>query len=132
MATIRKQFYGIKFPFTANNTLGFCIDLNNDIKDKIASQIVHTILTPKRTRLRMPEFGTDLAKFIFEPNDEMTWESVKSEITTAVSNYVPNTKLTNIEIVTPEEEDNSLYLDLTYSVEKNGIIENNRMGVKLI
>ena len=127
----RKQYYGIKFPFTANNLDGFFIDLNEKIEDKVASEILHVILTPKRTRIRKPEFGTDLAKFIFEPSDEMTWDQVKEEVLTSVSTFVANTTLDNIEVVTPEEDPHSIYLDLRYSVKKGNKEEKNRMVVKL-
>lgn len=130
MANI-KQYYGIKFPFTTNNLDGFFLDLNEKVEDKVASEILHVILTPKRSRIRKPEFGTDLAKYIFEPSDERTWESVKSEVMEAVSNYVANTTLDNIEVVTPDEEPNSIYLDLRYSVKKGLTEEKNRMVVKL-
>ena len=74
MGTIKKQYYGIKFPFTDRNMEGFFVDLNSTIQDKVASEIAHVILTPKGTRLRRPEFGTDLLKYVFEPNDDMSWE----------------------------------------------------------
>lgn len=127
----RKQYYGIKFPFTANNLDGFFLDLNEKIEDKVASEILHVILTPKRSRIRKPEFGTNLAKFIFEPNDELSWDMVKSEVMEAVSAYVANVSLTNIEVVTPDEEPNSIYLDLRYTVKKGNKEENSRMVVKL-
>lgn len=126
-----KQYYGIKFPFTSNNLDGFFLDMNERVEDKIASEILHVILTPKRSRIRKPDFGTDLAKFIFEPNDEMTWEGVKSEVIESVSKYVANTTLTNIEVVRPDEEPNSIYLDMRYTVKKGNKEENNRMAVKL-
>lgn len=127
----RKQYYGIKFPFTANNLDGFFLDLNEKIEDKVASEILHVILTPKRSRIRKPEFGTNLAKFIFEPNDELTWEGVKSEVMESVSAYVANVNLTNIEVVTPDEDPHSIYLDLRYTVKKGNKEENSRMVVKL-
>ena len=127
----RKQYYGIKFPFTANNLDGFFLDLNEKIEDKVASEILHVILTPKRSRIRKPEFGTNLAKFIFEPNDELSWESVKSEVMESVSAYVANVNLTNIEVVTPDEDPHSIYLDLRYTVKKGNKEENSRMVVKL-
>ena len=122
----------MKFPFTLNNDGGFCFDLNENPKDKVASQIAHVILTPKGTRIRMPEFGTNLIKWIFEPNDQETWDSVVEEVTKAVSRYVSATTLKNIEVVTPEDEDNSIYLDLRYDVEVDGVIENNRMAIKVV
>ena len=132
MKTIRKQYYGMKFPFTLNNGDGFCFDLNDNPKDKVASQIAHVILTPKGTRIRMPEFGTNLIKWIFEPNDQETWNGIVEEVTKAVSNYVNGTLLTKIDVVTPEEEDNSVYLDIRYSVFTNGETENNRMAIKVV
>ena len=130
MASNRKQYFGIKYPFTSENTQGFFVDLNNDANDKIASEIVHVVLTPKRTRIRMPDFGTDLAKWIFEPNDSMTWEKVKAEVVDAVSKYVPDTVLDDISVEMPD--DNSIYLDIRYSVSNGETTENNRLGVKLI
>lgn len=127
----RKQYYGIKFPFTANNLDGFFLDLNEKVEDKVVSEILHVILTPKRSRIRKPDFGTNLAKYIFEPSDELTWESVKEEVISSVSTYVANTTLTNIEVVTPDEEPNSIYLDIRYVVKKGNKEENNRMVVKL-
>ena len=127
----RKQYYGIKFPFTANNLDGFFLDLNEKVEDKVVSEILHGILTPKRSRIRKPDFGTNLAKYIFEPSDELTWESVKEEVISSVSTYVANTTLTNIEVVTPDEEPNSIYLDIRYVVKKGNKEENNRMVVKL-
>lgn len=122
----------MKFPFTLNNGGGFCFDLNENPKDKVASQIAHVILTPKGTRIRMPEFGTNLIKWIFEPNDQETWNGIVEEVTKAVSNYVNGTLLTKIDVVTPEEEDNSVYLDIRYSVFTNGETENNRMAIKVV
>ena len=129
--TDRKQYYGIKFPFTANNLDGFFLDLNEKIEDKVVSEILHVILTPKRSRIRKPDFGTNLAKYLFEPNDELTWENVKGEVMSAVSTYVANTTLTNIDVVTPDEDPNSIYLDLRYTVKRGNKEENNRMVVKL-
>lgn len=131
MANNRKQYYGIKYPFTANNLDGFFLDLNEEVKDKVASEILHVILTPKRSRLRNPEFGTDLIKYVFEPNDEITWDKVESEATEAVSKYVANTKLNSINVVAGEQNPRAVYLDLRYSVIKGNTEENNRMVVKL-
>ena len=76
MATIRKQYQGIKFPFTANNLNGFFLDLNTDIDSKLASEIAHVLLTPKRSRIRKPDFGTDIIKYVFENNEEDSWDAI--------------------------------------------------------
>ena len=129
--TSTKQYYGIKFPFTDNNVKGFFIDLNDKPEDKIASEILHTILTTKGTRIRRPDFGTRLIDFIFEPSDELTWDKVEAEVKSAVQRFVPKTVLNNIEIYVDENNDSAIFLDLDYSVTRGLHIVNNRMVVKL-
>ena len=78
----KKQFFGIKYPFQ-NETEGECfMDLNASFKEKVKSEILHVIFTPKGQRYRNPDFGTDLIKYLFEPNDEEVWSKIKSEIKT--------------------------------------------------
>ena len=131
MANNRKQYYGIKFPFTANNLDGFFLDLNEEVKDKVASEILHVVLTPKRSRLRQPDFGTNLIKYIFEPGDNVTWDSVISEATEAISKYVSNARLESMRTITDDTKPEDVYLDLRYSVMKGNTEENNRIVVKL-
>jgi len=126
-----KQYHGIKFPFTINNQDGLFIDLNNDYRGSVASEILHTILTQKGTRLRMPEFGTNLMKYVFEPSDEITWSDIEGEISSCIEQYVPGAKINKINIVRDENNDNDVFLELKYSVIKGMSEENNKMVVKL-
>ena len=125
----KKQYYDIKFPFTANNLDGFFIDLNETLEDKKASEILHVLLTPKRSRLRKPNFGTDLIKYVFEQNDEMSWDSVREEIINSVNDYVYGVNLTSIEIL--QNEDDAIFIDLKYTVSKGESSDNKELIVKL-
>lgn len=131
MAIIKKQYYGIKFPFTISKQDGFFVDLNSDLKDKVASEIAHVILTQKGTRLKMPDFGTDLIKYIFEPSDTLEWNTVESEIRRAVGQYVSNATIQSVEVKRDESEDHSIYLDIMYVIKKGNKEENNRAVIKL-
>ena len=126
-----KQYFDIKFPFTSNNVEGFFIDLNETIADKVLSEILHVILTPKGSRLRMPDFGTDLVKYIFEMNDEKEWPRVKGEIKECVSKYVPRVVINDVRVLREEGNDNTLLLDLDYSVKAGLTEENKRVVVKI-
>lgn len=128
MPTIRKQYFGIKFPFNSDNLNGFFLDLNLDLKDKVVSEIAHVILTPKGSRLRKPEFGTNLAKFIFDQNDNVSWEQVKKEAVEAVGKYVKDAELEDLKVV---NENNSFFLDMYYKIKKGMKEENNRVVIKL-
>ena len=131
MAIIKKQYYGIKFPFTISKQDGFFVDLNSDLKYKVASEIAHVILTQKGTRLKMPDFGTDLIKYIFEPSDTLEWNTVESEIRRAVGQYVSNATIQSVEVKRDESEDHSIYLDIMYAIKKGNKEENNRAVIKL-
>lgn len=127
-----KQYYDIKFPFTANNLDGFFIDLNNRFKDKVLSEMLHVILTPKNSRLRMPEFGTDLIKYIFEPSDAGTWNSIKQEIKESVTKYVPKATLNDVSVLKNEDEDeHKLILKIDYSVKEGFTEENNIVAIEI-
>jgi hypothetical protein len=126
-----KQYFDIKFPFTSNNVEGFFIDLNETISDKVLSEILHVVLTQKGTRLRMPDFGTDLIRYIFEMNDEKEWVRVKGEIKECVSKYVPRVIINDVRVLMDEGKDNTILLDLDYSVKAGLAEENNRVVVKL-
>lgn len=131
MANI-KQYYGIKFPFTANNNDNIMLDLNENNRQKVESDIAHVILTPKNTRIRMPNFGTDLIKYVFEPNESLEWDSVKEEIVTAVKKYVRNVNVENVSILSGEENDEHvLALKITYSYSEGITSSYNDLYIKL-
>ena len=127
----KRQYYGIKYPFTVNNEDGLFIDLNDNIRDKVGSEIAHVLLTPKKSRIMMPEFGTDLLKFIFNENIERSWDDIEDEIKDSVAKYVPNASIENIRAFRDENDDNTVYIDVTYNVKKGMSSENNRMVIKL-
>ena len=131
MANKVKQHYGIKYPFTTNGNEGYFIDLNNTLEDRVASEIAHVILTKKGTRIRQPEFGTDLIKYVFEPNDELTWENVQAEIKETVQRYVSNVIINDVNVIKQENDDSDIFVDVRYGIVKGSTVENNRLAIKL-
>ena len=131
MASKTKQYYNIKYPFTINNEDGLFMDLNESVRDMVASELLHIILTRKGDRLRMPNFGTNLIDFIFNPSDSITWSGVMAEIRDAVSTYLPNAHIDDVTVVRDEQNDNGIYVDVKYSVAQGNISTNNRVVVKL-
>ena len=112
----KKQYFGIKYPFRTDDFQHFFIDANNTQMEKARSEIMHIVFTPKGQRIRNPEFGTDLIKFIFDPNEDVTWEAVKDEVSDAVNRWANNIVLNNIQVVKNEEDESEIYVRLDYSV----------------
>lgn len=114
------QYYGIKYPFTVTNDENYFTDVNYTLKDKVKSLLMHVIFTPKGQKIRDPEFGTDLIKFIFEPNDNESWESVKNEIMEVVKKYINGVTVNDISMLETNDDSHQLYVRVDYTV-SNGI-----------
>lgn len=56
------------------------------------------LLTPTRTYIGNPEYGSDLYKFVFEPADEVTSEAIKDEIQYRLMLYDDRALLTNVNV----------------------------------
>lgn len=125
------QKYGITYPFTLNNNDNTYLDLNESFEDGIKSQVLHVIFTPKGRKLRDPEFGTDLIKYIFNPSDTSSFESIKGEITKQVSKYVPLVSFRDVSIYNSETNDNGIIVMIEYGVKNGSKTEITTVAVKL-
>lgn len=125
------QYFGIKYPFTNNDFQKFFLDVNDNEKDNVRSNIMHVIFTPKGQRIREPEFGTDLIRYIFEPNDSISWSSLKNEITDSVQRYVNNVILNDIQVAKSEDDASSVYVRIDYSVKQGNNVSKDSIVTEL-
>ena len=126
----KKQYFGIKYPFTSDSSDKYFIDLNDSQEDMVKSDLMHLIFTPKRQRIRMPDYGTDLIKYIFEPNDESTWPAVKTEIQSTVKDWIPNITLDDIQIMTSDDW-HEIYFKINYSVSDGNLTKTDNVIVQI-
>jgi phage baseplate assembly protein W len=96
--------YGIEFPFRDSNRGDYLL-LTQDERQQIKSDLIHLLLTRKGSRYYLPDFGTRLYEFIFEPFDGLTFQSIESDIRDSVEKYMPNLLLNSITITPAEVTD---------------------------
>ena len=125
------RHFGIKYPFTRESGERTYFDVNNSQEDSVKSRVIHTILTPKGQRLRKPDFGTNLINFIFAPNDELTMNSIRDEITASISRYVPEVIFKDITITKPNDNDNSIVVVIEYDTQKGNETITTQVAVQL-
>ena len=89
--------YGLNFPFR-DSKRGDYLQLTEFEAQEIKADLIHLLLTRKGTRYYLPDFGTRLYEFLFEPFDGLTFDAIQSDIREAVGNYMPNLLLNNISI----------------------------------
>lgn len=126
-----KQYFGITYPFTSNGFQHFYVDANSTLKEKVRSQLMHIVFTPKGQRIRNPEFGTDLIKYIFDQNDNTTWEAVKQEVSDSVRRWTSNININNIQIVKNDNDETEIYVRLDYSVTEGNTATNDSIVVQI-
>ena len=104
--------YGISFPFVDSFT-GRYLDVTETTEGETRTNLVHLLLTRKGSRYFLPDFGTRLYEYIFEPLDGPTFSEIESEIRDSVDEYLPNLKITNISVkaASDGEEDKGTYVD---------------------
>tara|TARA_R110000782_G_scaffold215659_1_gene303318 strand:- start:1269 stop:1649 length:381 start_codon:yes stop_codon:yes gene_type:complete len=109
------KYININYPFR-DSPKGFFVDLTSDDASAIKADLMHLILTRKGQRLYNPEFGTDLLKFIFEPNDSLTLVGLKTEITTTVKKYLPKLQIDEISVVQSDEVEYAAVVTIKYTI----------------
>ena len=104
--------YGINFPFRDSYD-GRFLDLSDTKREEIRSNLVHLLLTRKGTRYYLPDFGTRLYEYLFEPMDGPTFSQLDSEIRDSVSEYIPGITITKLTISPASEgdEDKGTYVN---------------------
>ena len=96
--------YGINFPFR-DSFDGKYLDLSDYSDEEIRSSLIHLLLTRKGSRYFLPDFGTRLYEFIFEPLDGPTFNDIESEIKDSVEKYIPNLTVTSINVTALTDEE---------------------------
>lgn len=106
---------GPSFPYNQSSSKG--LSYTEDIT-RINQSLFLIFETPKGSRLMMPEFGSDLPKYRFDPLDRVLLERIRYTINEDVKRWEPRINLVSIEFLAEAQDiDNStLYISLTYRI----------------
>jgi len=72
--------------------------------NQIKSDLLILLLTEPGERVMLPDFGTPLKKFIFEPNDSTVNEQVREAIATSISTWEPRIAVQDIQVFNQSSE----------------------------
>jgi len=89
--------YGVFFPFR-DSLQGDYLRLTQSSNEEVRADLLHLILTRKGSRYYLPDFGTRIYEFIFEPMDGPTFDAIKADVIQAVDRYIPNLQINDVSI----------------------------------
>jgi phage baseplate assembly protein W len=81
--------YNITFPLNDDVSTNTYFLMSKVTKDAFSSDLLLLLLTSKGERYYEPDYGTNLLKYIFEPNDNLNANDIEQEIKRTVSTYIP-------------------------------------------
>lgn len=109
------RYINIDYPFK-NSPKGFFLNLNSNNQRAIKADLMHLLLTRKGQRLYNPDFGTDLLRFIFEPQDGQTLDALTEEVTASVKKYLPKLSIKSITVTPSETSEYAAVIRVDYIV----------------
>jgi phage baseplate assembly protein W len=112
------KYININYPFK-DSKKGFFLDLNSDDNAAIKADLMHLILTRKGQRLYNPDFGTDLLRYIFEPEDGLTLSQIKTEITNVVKKYLPKLQINQITVDQSPDSEYAAVIRIDYTISED-------------
>lgn len=98
--------YNIRFPIKDDVQKNRFVSMTQITKEALASDLLLLLLTEKGERYYEPSYGTNLLKYIFEPNDSITATEVEQEIKRTVKLYIPTLTINKIEFNRFEDDNN--------------------------
>ncbi len=124
------RYINIEFPFKDSDN-GFFLQLTKTDAKAIRSDLMHLILTKKGERYFNPEFGTNLLRYIFEPNDAMTYSDIRTDIQTTVKRYIPNLEINDVIIEPDETNEYKANVRIDYTITDGVFKENDFLIITL-
>jgi phage baseplate assembly protein W len=109
------KYINIGFPFNESED-GQFVRLTTSEKDAIKSNLMHLLLTRKGERLYKPDFGTDLLKYFFEQNDEISGNNIKDSLNQTIKKYMPNIFINSIDVEKNTESEYGAVVTINYSI----------------
>ena len=100
--TIARERYGVAFTFQDSDS-GLFLKTTTSVVEETKADLIHLILTRKGTRYFLPDFGTRLYEYIFEPLDSTTFQAIDSELRDVIKKYIPNIVVNEIKIESLED-----------------------------
>ncbi len=96
-----KKFLGIPYPVRKHAQGLFHVQ---DGIEQIKSGLLVLLLSYFNERVMLLDYGADLRRFLFEPNDSILRDQVKTAISNAISKWEPRVVISQINLSIPSKD----------------------------
>jgi|ERR1035437_5310820 phage baseplate assembly protein W len=127
--------YNIKYPLQDDVSTNTYFLMTKVTKEAFSSDLLLLMLTQKGERYYEPEYGTNLLKYVFEPNDNLTADDVEQDIKRIVSLYIPALKINTVTFNWNTDDtgqpisDNQLNVNIKFTYSEDAFSEQGQLDI---
>lgn len=127
----------IKFPIEDDKVKNGLFEMNNVTKDALTSNLLLLLLTEKGQRYYEPEYGVNIRKYIFDPNDGLNQSDIEQEIKETVKKFIPELTISQVQIFTGKNDtgdkisDNQVNLLIDFKYAEDTFSETGRLEITI-
>jgi hypothetical protein len=98
IAELKGSYLGVTFPLGREKIKGSFFNRESG-KELIRGAVKQLIKTERGERIMLPSFGCNLRKYLFQPLDEATFESIKREVLYSFDKYIVGAKVKKLSVI---------------------------------
>lgn len=118
----------IKFPIEDDKVKNFLFKGTLTTKDALRSNLLLLLNTNKGERYYLPDYGTDLNRYLFEQRDSITMSAIEQDIKITVKKYIPQLTITNVNFYELQNSDGVNISENEIEVEVKFVYNDNIFG----
>jgi uncharacterized protein len=100
-------------------------------EQNIRESIRVILMTQINERIRLPEFGGNLATFLFEPNTVTTRSLLRDQITRALARWEPRITVDSVSVESDPNDAEAAIATITYTLVATSARERVSLGISL-
>jgi uncharacterized protein len=97
----------------------------------IRESIYLVLMTRLEERVNLPDFGSNLGVFLFEPNTVTTRHLIENEILRALSRWEPRISVDSVDVVADPNDPLSAVATVTYRLVASQVVERTSVAIAL-
>lgn len=121
---------GWSFPPSFDNS-NFCVSLT-ERENNIDQSIDLILQTPRNGRSLVPDFGSELRKFLFQHPDNSLKDEIASSVTATLLNNEPRIEVNTVKVGLLDNNDNTLGIAIDYTVKSTNTRHNHVFPFSLL
>lgn len=126
------KYINIKFPIEDDPINNFFINRNKTTKEALLSNLNLLLLTNKWERYFNPTYGSDLLRFIFEPNDNTIKQELDIEIKDMVKKFIPQLTIDTINFREPDpSQEHKLEILINFTFTDDVFVERDSLQINI-